>query len=368
VSGKVQSGGSQFEEESTAFEELAAATIASMTVSVVVRAFTEKRLLDTRAAIDSALQQDRRPDEVLVVIDKNPNLLATLRSDYNSNELVRVIPNERIKGIGGGSNTALIHAKGEIVAYLDDDAVADPSWLGALIEPLVADQSIVGVGGLTLPEWVDGEPPSWFPEEFNWAVGCSNPEPNLDASDQQVREIRNVWGGNNALRRQILVEYGGFAEKGIGRLGSRPLGGEDTELCIRIRQHEPSARFVFQPKAIIRHKVPGSRLTLRYFYNRCCLEGLSKALLAQQLGSQVGLRTEASYATNDLPKAVCRRLIDGVRRRRLAEFGKAAAIVAGLGMAAAGMFYGRASIAIGRIEALAVIDGPLAPANADAHR
>ncbi len=329
-----------------------------LTVSVVIRAFTEERLLDTRAAIDSVLNQTHMPIEILVIIDFNEDLLATLTADYASEKLVRVMPNTRLQGIGGGSNTALIEATGDIISYLDDDAIAEPDWVSSLLAPM-ADESVVAVGGLVTPRWDGGEAPTWFPEEFHWVVGCSNPRP-----DDGIMDIRNVWGGNNAFRRQAVIDNGGFAEKGLGRVGSNSLGGEDTELCIRLRQADPTWRIVYQPLAITRHRVPGPRTTVKYFNKRCRMEGVSKALLSQQIGAQAGLNEEASYAAVDLPKAVGRMMFSGIRNQRVGDLQKAGAIVMGLGSAVAGMVYGRASIAAGRTEPLEPIERPLAAAAA----
>lgn len=324
-----------------------------LTVSVVVRAFTFDRLDDTRAAIDSVLKQTHTPHEILLIIDNNPELMATMSDDYASEPLVEVMPNNRRQGIGGGSNTALLRATGDIISYLDDDAIAEPDWIESLLEPL-ADEDVVAVGGLVTPRWAGGEAPSWFPEEFHWVVGCSNPRP-----DDGTMDIRNVWGGNNAFRRQAVVDNGGFAEKGLGRVGSNALGGEDTELCIRLCQSNPKWRIVYQPKAITRHRVPAPRTTVKYFNTRCRKEGMSKALLSEQIGNQAGLNDEAAYAAFDLPKAVGRNIYRGVRHQRVGEIQKAGAIVMGLGFAVVGMAHGRASIAAGRTEPLEPIERPL---------
>ncbi len=62
---------------------------------------------------------------------------------------------------------------GDVVAFLDDDAVADERWLEELIRPL-DDPLVIGTGGgAALPRWEAGEPPRFIPPEFYWVVGCS---------------------------------------------------------------------------------------------------------------------------------------------------------------------------------------------------
>ncbi len=334
------------------------------TTTAVIRAFTEDRLPATRRAIESTLNQTLAPDEVLVVIDHNPDLLAILHAEFDSsapdhrpgpasNHIpVRVVPNERRPGIGGGSNTALLRASGDLVAYLDDDAVADPRWLEALVEQL-DDPAVVGASGRTLPNWLAGEPPSWFPAEFSWVYGCS-----IADGREHPRPIRNVWGGNNVFVRNVLVERGGFLEEGLGRIGSRPVGCEDTELCIRITQDDPAAVFMYAPEAVIHHEVPVTRSNLAYFRSRCFYEGLSKALLSQHRGSRQSLADEADYTRRTLGRAVW-------RNTRMAATGqpsqlvKVAVIAFGLASATAGLIYGRARILVGASPTLPEVARPL---------
>ena len=113
-----------------------------------------------------------------------------------------------------------------IVAFLDDDAVAEPDWLRHFDEGY-DDPLVMAVGGRTCRLGV-GPRPAWFPEEFDWVVGCT-----YRAAPGRVR-VRNVLGGNASFRRSAFDAAGGFAT-GIGRDGDkRPLGCEETELCIRL--------------------------------------------------------------------------------------------------------------------------------------
>ena len=74
----------------------------------------------------------------------------------------------------------------------------------------------------------------------------------------EMSAVRNVIGANMAFRRDVFNEVGDF-NGGIGRVGDKPVGCEETELCIRLRQRWPHASIRFQPAANVRHKVPDSR-------------------------------------------------------------------------------------------------------------
>jgi glucosyl-dolichyl phosphate glucuronosyltransferase len=92
-----------------------------------------------------------------------------------------------------------------------------------------------------------------------------------------------------SFRREVFELVGGFTEW-LGRLGARPLGCEETELAIRIRQRRPEARLLYDPAAVVHHHVPRQRARWRYFRSRCYAEGLSKAAVSRLVGASGYLR------------------------------------------------------------------------------
>lgn len=234
-------------------------------VSVVICAHTERRWHDTLAAVGSVGSQEPAPLEVILVVDHNRPLYERLRAALPD---VVVVENRQAQGLSGGKNTGIDVARGEVVAFLDDDAVAEPDWLAFLLAPY-SEPDVVGVGGLTHPLWAEGRRPPWFPEEFDWVVGCS-----YRGMPRTPSPVRNLMGGNACFRREAFAVAGGF-RSGIGRsASSRPLGCEETEFCIRLAQHWPGAVLVFDNRAVIWHKVPADRASFRYFRARCFAEGL----------------------------------------------------------------------------------------------
>jgi hypothetical protein len=153
--------------------------------------------------------------------------------------------------------------------------------------------------------------------------------------------VRNLIGCNMSFRREIFADLGGFTA-GIGRLGTRPVGCEETELCIRIGQRRPGSVILFDPRALVHHHVPGSRGTWAYFRSRCYAEGLSKAAVAALVGAGEGLASERAYTTRTLPRGVVNGIAAGVKGEA-GGFGRAAAIVAGVSLATVGYGLGRLS-------------------------
>jgi hypothetical protein len=151
--------------------------------------------------------------------------------------------------------------------------------------------------------------------------------------------VRNVLGGNASFRRTAFEAGGGFAT-GIGRDGDRrPLGCEETELCIRLTRARPDAVLLIDDRAVIHHRVPQPREHFAYFRTRAYAEGLSKALVARSVGSGKGLESERRYTTRVLPAGVARGLRDALLARP-GGAGRAGAIVAGVLTAAGGYVVG----------------------------
>jgi GT2 family glycosyltransferase len=292
---------------------------------VVVCAYTEDRWDDITDSLQSLRAQTVPPAQVLLVADHNDALAERARAAFPD---VDVLANSGPRGLSGARNTGVAAATGEVVAFLDDDAAAEPDWLELLLAPY-ADPLVAGVGGSARPRF-DVPPPGWLAEEFHWVIGCS-----YRGQPDHIAEVRNFIGANMSFRRPIFATAGPFTD-GIGRVGTRPVGCEETEFCIRVRRAVPDARLLYVPGAAVRHRVTAGRLTARYYLNRCWSEGLSKALVARAVGSEAALASERTYATRTLPAAVLRALREGRAAR-------AGAIVVGLAVTAVGYAWGRAA-------------------------
>ncbi len=298
-------------------------------VAVVICAYTMERIKDIQRAVASVGDQRRPADELILVIDHNDELASLARERFAG---ARVIVNVGQRGLSGARNTGIASATSDVVAFLDDDAQADPGWLETMLS-WYDDPSIIAVGGTSEPIWHDRRP-GWFPVEFDWVVGCS-----YRGLPTQPADVRNLIGSNMSFRRDVFERIGGF-HYAIGRVGTRPVGCEETELCIRAVRLMPGSRVMWDPAVRVSHYLPESRAQWRYFRARCYAEGLSKAIVAQLAGADRGLASERSYVMRTLPAGVVTGVGDAIRERSLAPLVRAGAIIAGLGMTGAGFAAG----------------------------
>jgi glycosyltransferase involved in cell wall biosynthesis len=296
--------------------------------TVVVCAFASQRLDQTVACVLSVLSQEPPPGQVVVVVDHNEALQVDLRARLPDE--VEIVPNEDARGLSSARNTAIARSRGDYVVFIDDDAIAHEGWLARLLSAF-GDPSVIGVGGRALPLW--GTPvPWWLPPELLWVVGCSY------SGQPETGDVRNPLGCNMAFRADLFQRAGMFSPA-MGRLGSLPLGCEETEFCLRAARAVPGGRITLVGGAEIDHHVSAARGTPGYLARRCYFEGISKALV-RRLGDQRSLDTERTYLRQALParlNASARRALRG----HLAEgLGPIAAVIGAVGAAGAGYLVG----------------------------
>ena len=305
-------------------------------VSVIVCAYTLRRWEVLCEGIASIARQTRPVLETIVVVDHNPELLERMQTHFPG---VRAVPNTGGKGSSGSRNTALELARGELLAFLDDDAIAAPNWLEEMLRPY-DDPNVIGTGGMPTPRWDGGTAPRWLPSEFYWTIGCG-----YRGLPEQVAPVRNTIGAAMSFRRSVFERIGGFSLH-LGPAMSAPIahgGGEDTELGIRALRAFPGGLVLHVPGALVEHRVPVERTKPGYFGRRCWLEGRTKALMSATVGSADGLSSEWTYALKVLPGGVLHGLRDSLRGDP-SGLQRAAAIVAGLALTTAGYLWGRLTL------------------------
>jgi GT2 family glycosyltransferase len=294
-------------------------------LTVVMACYTEDRIPGIEAALTSLKKQALQPRRVVVAVDNNDALAEYLRSQF---DWIAVVHNRGARGAAATRNRGTEEVETSYIAFIDDDEAAEPDWLFELIQPF-DDPSVVGTGGKYEATWLAGKP-SWFPDEFAWAIGGA-----YHGLPTTTAQVRNVWSGNMAVRTSAFRQVGGFRQD-FGKRGSIPRP-EDTDLCIRMSA-ATAGRWMYVPSAIIYHDVPLARTTLAFFTSRCYAEGFGKAQMAKSQAASSALDTERDYAAKIL-LALLRRLSS----LRLASSLQGLAMLLGLTSAASGYLMARLS-------------------------
>jgi glycosyltransferase involved in cell wall biosynthesis len=163
------------------------------------------------------------------------------------------------QGKSNALNTGVREARGDIVAFTDDDVTVDPDWLTNLTASLDNDQW-AGAGGRIVPER-NFELPEWLPYQERYAFA---PLALFDLGSSPGELTEPPFGANMAYRKAMFENYGGFRTNLGPRPGSPgPQKNEDVEFGRRLLLAGEKLRY--EPSAIIHHSVSDQRLRKQYF-------------------------------------------------------------------------------------------------------
>ena len=303
-----------------------------MLVSAVVCAHSRDRSHDLHEAVASLLQQTHAELEIIVVVDGDRELHREVVAAHSGRESVRAVLLEENVGISGARNAGVAEAHGDVIAFIDDDAVADLGWIERLVETYERCDA-VSVGGKVLPVWLSGKP-DHLPGELYWLVGATHD----GFAEERVAEIRNTFGPNMSFRREVFEKVGGFNESlGFSQRGTSYVQAEEPEFALRMR-NALGRGMVYNPEAVVYHKIPESKARVRTLLRRAFYQGYSKAWLARHDVSGDPIATERAYLRTLLLRVVPARLR---RAYRLSEQKKLLLLLASLVSVALGFAYGQ---------------------------
>jgi glucosyl-dolichyl phosphate glucuronosyltransferase len=226
-------------------------------------------------AIDSLLAQTLdKPQYELLVIDNSPDwqLSGEVAKTYASVENLRWVV-EKTPGLSNARNVATAMAKAPLIAFMDDDAVARPGWLAAIVAAYDSFGAHAGVvGGKVNPIW--GAPrPGWLHEDLLGLVSV------IDRGSNARVLAKHEWlaGVNISFRVGLLQEAGGF-NVGLGRNGTSLalLSNEEVEVVEKIKRW--GFVVVYAPEAEVDHIVDGNRLSQAWIRRRVAWQAVSDYL------------------------------------------------------------------------------------------
>ena len=245
-------------------------------ISIITPSYTMDRFKDITELLDSIQAQNYKNIETIIVAERSPELAESIknytqRKGY-SNTIV--LFNQGEWGLSSARNLGIGQASGEIIAFVDDDALLLPGWAEETARAYAEDSSIIGFTGPILPLWED-EVMNWFPREFYWIFSCTY----WDWTEPT--EVRNGYGTNVSFRRKAFDQYGLFKTnlgiKGYGKSGWQGLGGEETEFSLRVKR-QTAERIVYHPNIKVKHKIYRYRFSNSFIRKRAYWEGQAKAM------------------------------------------------------------------------------------------
>ncbi|MFQ4142798.1 glycosyltransferase family 2 protein [Chlorogloeopsis sp. ULAP02] len=231
------------------------------------------------AAIDSLLSQDFVGDFDVIVVDNGS-------SDRTRSVVEQRVSDSRLKyvfeptlGLSVARNTGAKVASGEILAYLDDDAVACQHWLQVLYYAYQNNPKLAIAGGKVSLLWSDGmQPPQWLSSGLAANLGAYDLGDSVVCIDKPGLTPRGL---NYSIKRNFLKEIGGF-DPHLGRVGTKLLSNEELQMTeIALQQ---GWQVAYLPDAHVFHHVAPERLNHSWFLNRGWWQGISECYREQIAG------------------------------------------------------------------------------------
>lgn len=241
-------------------------------VSVIIP--TQNRSEYLRNTIISLQEQNfPKVDYEIIVVDNNstddtPEVVE--ECNRNGKKEVVYVKEQEI-GLHNARHAGAKAAKGEILAYVDDDVICDLNWLSELVKPY-ADPEVGCVGGKILPKW-EAEPPEWV-KQYPSSLSLLDLGP-------EIKELKTpkIYGCNFSIRRSLLFEVGGFNPDAFGDKKLIWYRG-DGETGLLKKVLVTRRKLVHTPHAVVWHVIPKSRLTISYFKKRFFIQGISSSFSA----------------------------------------------------------------------------------------
>jgi GT2 family glycosyltransferase len=223
-------------------------------VSIIITTYA--RFQQVQDAVGSVTPHLCGGDEVLVVDNGFPPAQhAELAAIFHAQGVPFL--REPQSGISPARNRAARQATGDVLAFLDDDAVACERWVEEIRRAFGESDCAAAGGPVRLaPELVR---PNWLPPAYGYVFG----ELDFGGDAFDMRGRRLPMGANVAFRRATFVDAGMFPTS-LGRTGNDFSGGEEIFVCRRILRQGGRIRYL--PEMVVTHRVPQSRLTREHMY------------------------------------------------------------------------------------------------------
>ena len=247
-------------------------------VTVVV--CTRDRPDDMKLCLEAITKLDYSKLDILVV-DNAPKTEATKELVETHYPQVRYVREPR-PGLDWARNRAILEAKGEIIAYTDDDVVVDPGWVKAIAKTFTENSEVMGLAGLVVPYELETEPQVLFEMNGGFGKGFERKWYRVNRGEPipwYFLGTGNVGtGANMAYRRSVFNQIGGF-DPALD-VGTVTNGAGDCEMFFRVIKEGHT--LVYEPNAVIRHRHRSSyqKLRAQLSYNGGAYSYMLRSVLA----------------------------------------------------------------------------------------
>lgn len=187
---------------------------------------------------------------------------------------------ESRQGLSHARNCGIRNAQGDILVYVDDDALVNPQYLSTYADFFQRNPDAVAAGGPILPQYDGCEEPSWMSHYTRQLV---TGKLYLGEKEREFSKGAYPGGGNAAYRKSVFDAVGLF-NTDLGRKGNSLIGAEEKDLFDKMTSR--GMHFYYLPTAILYHIIPPKKLTKDYFDRLTYGIGVSERMRTLQIGKK----------------------------------------------------------------------------------
>ena len=250
--------------------------MSTMKISVLVCTYNRaERLRRMLKSLREAMVPDDSSWEVILVDNNSDDdtrfVFEEFQKHYESR--IRYVFEEK-RGISHARNRGIKEARGEIIAFTDDDVIVDKYWIQNIEKAFKENDNVACVGGKILPIWEVSQPKWLKPNLYNYLglLDYGNSVTYLDSP--------NIWGANFAVKSEMFKKYGRF-DSNLGRIPRKLYSGEETEFLQRLQNAKEI--ILYHPLSIIYHCVSADKISKRYFRKWRFDEGELQGILMKDM-------------------------------------------------------------------------------------
>ena len=235
-----------------------------------------------RDCLDGLARQTADPASFdILVVDSGSNLAA-------AEELVRLVaahPDVRLirleqPGVSRARNAGACAARGDYIAYIDDDAIPAEDWIERIHAAIGEPRPPALIGGRILPRW-EAPLPRWWPPSLRGVLSIIEAEDAGEFRSAALPPGLEPYGANMVVHVRTLLAVGGFG-RGSGRQGRALLSDEEVQLAWTLQDADHSVRF--DPSIVVHHQIQSARLTPPWLLSRLYWQGISTVRTRRILG------------------------------------------------------------------------------------
>lgn len=248
-------------------------------ISTIICTYNREQYI--RQVLEALTDTDFHDYEILVVDNNSTDSTPLIVGEFiTSHPTMRVkLLHETRQGLSHARNCGLANAGGDLIIFLDDDAIPCRNYLALAAQSMSRHPQAGAFGGRIIPVFEGGKPPKWLCRwSLSWVSG-------LDYAKGTCRFSRDKYpiGANMGFRRETLdcLSEGFNAE--LGRNAGNMMAGEEKEIFGRLSR--AGIEVYYFPEVKVQHMIPQSRTTTDYVRRFADGVGRSERLRTQKEGS-----------------------------------------------------------------------------------